>query len=189
MTASAARRATYQDVLNAPPNTVAQVIFGTLHTQPRPANPHTVTSSTLLGELHAPFRVGNGGPGGWLLVQEPELHLGSEPDIVVPDIAGWHREQLAGLPRQRAWTGVAPDWLCEVLSPSTQALDRTDKMQIYLRERVRHVWLIDPLAMTLEVYRHGGDVWHLLAVHRDQASVRAEPFESLELHLDRLWDL
>src|SRR5688500_4763702 len=189
MPAPAVRRATYQDVLDAPEHMIAEVIHGTLHTQPRPASPHAVTSSTLLGELHRPFRVGDGGPGGWLLVHEPELHLGSGPDILVPDVAGWRRPQLAGLPRERAWTGVPPDWICEVLSPSTVAIDRNEKMQIYQREQVRHAWLIDPIALTLEVYRNGGDVWHPLAVHRGAESVRAEPFESFELHLARLWDL
>jgi len=119
---------------------------------------------------------------------EPELHLGAEPDIVVPDLAGWRRERLADLPEDARWTSIAPNWLCEVLSPSTEASDRAEKMEIYLRERVGHVWLIDPIVRTLEVYRHGGDLWQRLAVYRDDATVRAEPFEAFELPLGLLWE-
>lgn len=188
MTASAARRATYEDVLSAPPNMVAQVIFGTLHTQPRPAFAHANATSGLGAMLWSRFRSGKDGPGGWVIYDEPELHLGAEPDILVPDLAGWHRERLQDLSPSAAWTSIVPDWVCEVLSPSTQAIDRTDKMKIYLREEVRHVWLIDPIARLLEVYRHGGDLWHRIAVHRDDATVQAEPFEAAELPLSWLWE-
>lgn len=188
MPAPAVRRATYEDVLSAPANAIAEVVYGTLHTQPRPALPHTSASSHLGSIITGPFRFGTGGPGGWILLDEPELHLGSEPDILVPDIAGWHRERLAGLPRERPWTAVAPDWVCEVLSPSTQAIDRGPKMEIYLREQVRHVWLVDPLALTLELYRHGGTLWHRVAAHVGDVTVRAEPFDAIELPLQWLWE-
>lgn len=188
MNAPARRRATYEDVLRAPPSMVAEVVFGVLHTHPRPSLRHANASSHLGVLLGGPFRFGRGGPGGWVIYDEPELHLGDEPDIVVPDIAGWRRERLADLAEDAAWTSIAPDWICEVLSPSTQALDRAEKMEIYLRERVAHVWLIDPIARTLEVYRQGDGVWQRLAVHRDDASVRAEPFEAIELPLQLLWE-
>lgn len=188
MTAPARRRATYEDVLQASPHLVAEVLFGVLHTHARPAIRHANASSHLGGLLFGPFRVGRGGPGGWVIYDEPELHLGSEPDIVVPDLAGWHRERLAELPVDAAWISIAPDWVCEVLSPSTQAIDRAEKMDIYLRERVAHVWLVDPIARTLEVYRHGDGLWHRVVVHRDDASVRVEPFEAMELQLGLLWE-
>ncbi len=188
MTAPALRRATYEDVLRAPANMIAEVLFGTLYTQSRPAIPHAGTSSQLGELLGRPFRRGQGGPGGWVFYDEPELHLGNEPDIIVPDIAGWHRDRLAGLPRERPWTAVAPDWVCEVLSPSTQSIDRGVKMDIYLREQVRHVWLIDPIHLILEVYRHGGDIWHRIATHTGNATVRAEPFDAIELPLQWLWE-
>lgn len=188
MPAPAVRRATYEDVLNAPPNMIAQVIFGALHTHPRPAAPHTNVSSNLGVVLGSRFRFGQGGPGGWVIHDEPELHLGPEPDILVPDLAGWHRERLAGLPRERPWTGVAPNWVCEVLSPSTQRIDRASKMEIYLREQVSRVWLIDPLALTLEVYRHAGPVWERSAIFEGDATVRAEPFEAAEIELRWLWE-
>src|SRR5690606_31336136 len=188
MTAPALRRATYEDVLQAPPHVVAEVIHGVLHTHPRPALRHANASSSLGGLLFGPFRLGRGGPGGWVIYDEPELHLGGEPDILGPDLAGWHRERLADLPDDAAWTSIVPDWICEVLSPSTQALDRSEKMDIYLRERVGHVWLIDPAVRMLEVYRHGDSVWQRLAVYRDDASVRAEPFDAVELALGLLWE-
>ena len=188
MTAPSRRRATYEDVLRAPSNVVAEVLFGTLYTHPRPSLRHANASSHLGGLLCGPFRFGQGGPGGWVIYDEPELHLGAEPDIVVPDLAGWHRERLADLPEDARWTSIAPDWLCEVLSPSTEASDRAEKMEIYLRERVGHVWLIDPVLRTLELYRHGGEVWQRLAVYRDDATVRAEPFEAFELPLGLLWE-
>ncbi|HEY0136610.1 MAG TPA: Uma2 family endonuclease [Nannocystis sp.] len=188
MPAPAVRRATYQDVLDAPPNTIAEVIFGTLHTQPRPAFAHGDVTSNLGAIVVTRFGFGDGGPGGLIIRDEPELHLGAEPDILVPDLAGWHRERLRALPENAPWTNIAPDWVCEVLSPSTQALERNEKMAIYLRERVTHVWLIDPLARILEVYRHDGPHWARIATHQAGETVRAEPFDATEIQLRRLWE-
>ena len=188
MPAPAVRRATYQDVLDAPPNMIAEVIFGTLHTQPRPAFPHVIVSSNLGALLTSRFRFGEGGPGGWTIVDEPELHLGTEPDILVPDLAGWRRGRLDDLRENAPWTDIAPDWVCEVLSPSTYATDRVEKMAIYLREQIPHVWLIDPVAQILEIYRHNGSNWLRTAIHHGGAVVRAEPFESVELQLSWLWE-
>ncbi len=150
--AIAARRATYADVLATPAHLIAEVIDGELYAQPRPSTRHA-QAATVLGEvLGPPFRRGRGGPGGWLFLYEPELHLGPEPDIVVPDLAGWRRERMPALP-DAAYLTLPPDWLCEVISPSTQAHDRTRKLPLYRRETVPHLWLVDPLAETLEVYR------------------------------------
>ena len=181
---TAVRRATYQDVLAAPSNVVAEVIDGVLHTNPRPATPHAAATSALGEELGPPFKRGRGGPGGWLIVDEPELHLAE--DIVVPDLAGWRRERLAKLP-DAAFVTVAPDWVCEALSERTRKVDRTDKMRIWAREAVSHVWLIDPIARTLEVLRREGAQWLLLGTHRDDERVRAEPFDAIELDLSLLW--
>ncbi|MCB9569821.1 MAG: Uma2 family endonuclease [Myxococcales bacterium] len=189
VTAEAPRRATYEDVLRAPPGHVAQVIFGVLHTHPRPAFAHASATSSLGILLGARFRFGDDGPGGWIILDEPELHLGPEPDIVVPDLAGWRRDRGQLPERSAAWSAVAPDWICEVLSPSTQAIDRADKMEVYHREEIRHVWLVDPNARTLEVYRHGGEAWIRVAVHAGDVLVRVEPFEAMELPLGRLWEL
>jgi Uma2 family endonuclease len=180
----AARRATYEDVLTAPAHKIAEIVDGALHLSPRPAMPHAEATSALGGELKGPFQRGRGGPGGWLIVDEPELHLGA--DVVVPDLAGWRRERLPRLPNA-PYVTLAPDWICEVLSPSTSRLDRAEKLPIYARERVRHAWLVDPLARTLEVLRLDGERWVILATHAGDARIRAEPFEALELELGLLW--
>lgn len=185
----ARRRATYQDVLDAPPNMVAEVIFGELHLFPRPRMRHAVAASTLGSELLTLFASAKRGPGGWVILDEPEVHLGSEPDIIVPDIAGWRRERMPRIPREAAFTTLAPDWVCEVLSPSTQALDRADKMEVYRREAVRHVWHIEPAGQTLEVFRFDETSQRYLqaAVWRGGVAVRAEPFDAVELDLAPLW--
>lgn len=180
----ARKRATYEDVLGAPRHKVAEIIDGDLRLSPRPSLPHSAASSALGEELGPPFKRGKGGPGGWLLLDEPELHLGS--DILVPDIAGWRRERLPSVPAEPYLT-LAPDWVCEFLSPSTARLDRAEKLPIYAREGVGHVWLIDPAARLLEVYRLDGEHWLLLGTHSDSAKVRAEPFEVFELDLAVLW--
>lgn len=183
---SAYRRATYADVLAAPAHVVAEVIGGELYTQPRPATPQALAASALGEELGPPFRRGHGGPGGWVFLDEPELHLGPEPDIVVPDLAGWRRERMPELP-EAPYLTLAPDWLCEVVSSSTQALDRTRKLPLYCREQVSHVWLVDPLARTLEVYRLDGESYRLIASHGGDVAIHAEPFEAVALELGALW--
>lgn len=187
MTAPAVRRATYEDVLNAPEHMIAEVIFGVLHTQPRPAVPHSRVSSRLGVALGRPFDFDDEGPDGWLFLDEPELHLGSEPDILVPDLAGWRGARAESVPDDGPWIALAPDWVCEVLSPRTHVRDRGSKMEIYLREGVGHVWLLDPVAQTLEIYRHGGAHWLRTAMYSGEASVRAEPFDAIELELGRVW--
>ena len=177
--------ATYADLEALPADRVGELIDGTLYSSPRPAAPHAAVSSRLGGELYQPFERGSGGPGGWILLDEPELHF--DGDVLVPDLAGWRLERMPRVPRVAAIT-LAPDWVCEVLSPSTRALDRTAKLPLYARERVRHVWLMDPDACTLEVFRLDGAHYVLRAVHSGPAVVRAEPFEALELKLAILWD-
>jgi Uma2 family endonuclease len=182
---AAKRRATYEDVLAAPEHVVAEVVRGVLHTQPRPATPHTRAATRLGVELGGPFDRGRGGPGGWVILDEPELHLGE--DIVVPDIGGWRRSRMPRLPMEAAFFTLAPDWVCEVLSPSTQAFDRGDKLDVYARESVAHVWLVDPLAKMLEVLRLEHEKWLRVATWTGDSVVRAEPFDAVELELATLW--
>jgi Uma2 family endonuclease len=184
MSKPAKRFATYEDVLAAPRHLVAEIVDGELRLQPRPALPQAAAASALGEELGPPFKRGRGGPGGWLLLFEPELHFGA--DILVPDLAGWRRERLPHV-GDEAFLTLAPDWVCEVLSASTARHDRADKLRIYARQGVPHAWLVDPLARTLEVLRREGDRWLLLDVHKDDARVRAEPFDAIELDLAILW--
>ncbi len=169
-----------------PEHLVAEIIDGELITSPRPAPPHARASSRLTMKLGGPFDLGENGPGGWVILDEPELHLGYGPDILVPDLAGWRRERMPRIPEGVGIT-VPPDWVCEVLSPSTTRIDRIRKMPIYARERVRHVWLVDPIAHTLEVFRLEEERWIVAAVHGGDEVVRAEPFDALALALAVLW--
>lgn len=178
------RPATYQDVLDAPPQMVAQVIAGELHVQPRPAFPHARAASGLSGDLIGPFDRGRNGPGGWWIIFEPELHLGD--DILVPDIAGWRRARVPQCP-DGAYTEIAPDWICEVLSPSIMGVDRIKKMPIYAREGVAHLWLVDPAARTLEAYALDDGRWTVLAAHGDDEKAAIPPFDAIELDLAGLW--
>ena len=162
--ALARRRATYQDVLDAPPHQVAEIVDGTLHTHPRPAMPHARASSMLGVELGGPFDRGRGGPGGWWIIDEPELHLGE--DILVPDLAGWRRERMPEYP-DTAYVTLAPDWVCEVLSPSTRRLDLQGKRPIYAREEVQHLWLVEPTDRTLEAFELREGEWVLIATAKD----------------------
>jgi Uma2 family endonuclease len=178
------RPATYADIEALPPNMVGEIIFGALHTHPRPAPRHGVAAGELQLELGNPFGRGRGGPGGWIFMPEPELHLG--PHVVVPDIAGWKRERLTPFP-ETAFIETPPDWLAEVLSPSTQAVDRTDKLAVYAEFGVGHCWYVDPIAKTLEVLALTGGRWLLAATFKDADSVTAPPFEAHTFPLDVLW--
>ncbi|WP_437994812.1 Uma2 family endonuclease [Sorangium sp. So ce185] len=179
--------ATFQAV---PEEMVAEILDGELHTFPRPARPHTRTASRLNVRLGGPFDLDPGGPGGWVILVEPELHLGPRPDKVVPDLAGWRRERMPdalGPEDAPAHYDLAPDWICEVISPRTERVDRGKKMRIYRREGVRHAWLINPVAQTLEVYRLDDGRWSLLDTYEGDEAVRAEPFDAIELPLADLW--
>ncbi len=180
----ARRKATYQDVLDAPEHLVAEVLAGDLYTHPRPAGPHTETASVLGMDLGGAFHRGRGGPGGWIILDEPELHLG--PDILVPDLGGWQRERLPAVPHT-AYIELAPDWACEVLSASTALLDRRLKLPIYAREKVPHVWLVNPTARSVEVFRLDGASYRLIVTHGEDEVVRLEPFDAIELELGALW--
>lgn len=184
------RRATYDDILALPEHVVGEIISGELIVSPRPASPHARASSLVGRDLGDPFDRPPGGdaPGGWWLIDEPELHLGN--DIVVPDLAGWRRERMPKIPNVTAFE-LSPDWVCEIVSPSTVRIDRTSKMAIYARAQVPHLWLIDPIARTLESYRLDLDLdhehWIVAATHAGEEKIRVAPFQAVELDLSRWW--
>ncbi len=186
MSEPAKKRATYEDLLAVPDHKVAELLNGELVISPRPASLHARAESTLGIELSGPFDLGRNGPGGWIILDEPELHF--REDVLVPDVAGWLRTRMPELLDTPAFE-LAPDWLCEVLSSSTEARDRADKLPIYAREHVTHVWFVDPHARTLEVLRLDGATFRVIATWRDEAKLRAEPFEAIELELAVLWRL
>lgn len=184
MLKSKSRPATFADIEALPPHVVGEILFGTLHTHPRPSPRHAKAATELQIELGSPFGRGRGGPGGWVFLIEPELHLG--PHTVVPDIAGWRSENLPSLP-DTAFIETAPDWVCEVLSPSTQAVDRTDKLAIYAAFGVGHAWYVDPIARTLEVLELRDGKWLIAATFKDADAVAAPPFAVHTFRLDVLW--
>ena len=183
-TAPPRKPAAYADLLALPPHLTGQIVDGELHVSPRPANLHASASSTLGMDIGSAYQRGRGGPGGWWIVFEPEIHLGT--DIVVPDLAGWRKERLPAIPPEAFFT-MAPDWVCEVLSPSTASFDRVKKMRVFAREGVGQAWLVDPLARTLEVYEQGGGRWVLVSAHEGTETVRVPPFGELDLVLPDLW--
>ena len=186
------QRATLADVLAYPEGTNVELIDGDLRVMPRPAPKHTMASSALGVELGGPFQRGRGGPGGWWILDEPELHfphptIADEPEVLIPDLAGWRRERMPKLPKTAYFT-LAPDWICEVLSPSTEDDDRDDKMPIDAREGVRHAWLVDPIKRTLELYTlNRRRQWSEPKVYEGDARVRLPPFDAIELDLAALW--
>ncbi len=180
---SARPRTVYEEFLAVPPHLVAEIIHGTLRTQPRPATPHARASSRLGAKLD-PFDRSSGGPGGWIILDEPELHLGA--DVVVPDIAGWRRERMPEMP-DAPFFELSPDWVCEVLSKGTEATDRAEKMPIYAEWGVGYAWLLSPLSQTLEAYALESGAWRLVGTWRDGARPRVAPFDAIELELAALW--
>lgn len=178
------RAATYADVLAAPPHMVAELIDGALHVQPRPASPHAFAAIALSDEISGPFRKGRGGPGGWWILGEPEVHFGEQ--ILVPDLAGWRRDRMPVFPREAFFT-VAPDWACEILSPSTRRLDLGRKREVYAEHGVSHLWMVDPDARTLEVFTLTPDGWLLVATLDGDAPVAQPPFDAVTFPLGALW--
>jgi Uma2 family endonuclease len=184
LTTPARRPATYQDVIDAPADKIAEIVRGALYLHPRPLPRHAVAMMYLGAHVSIPFGMGRGGPGGWWILVEPELHLGE--DVLVPDLVGWRRERLPAMPDTVGIT-VVPDWVCEVLSPSTRRFDLNEKRASYAGHGVRYLWLVGPRARTLEACRLVDGAWTVLATLRDGAEVRLPPFEAITFPLSTLW--
>lgn len=184
----AKRRATYQDVLDAPENMIAEVLDGELHVMPRPGRRHTRSASGLGAVLYMSFDAGQQGPGGWTILDEPELHLGSEPDVLVPDLGGWRDGRVFEKEDEDPpFITVIPDWVCEILSPSTVRIDRLKKMRIYAREQIPHVWLVDPRERLVEVYRFAAPTYTLVGTYGGDEALTAEPFDAITIPPEILW--
>lgn len=184
MTNAARHIAGLEDLESVPDAMIGELLAGELLVSPRPSPRHGYAQHGLDNEVTGPFQKGRGGPGGWLFLCEPELHLGG--DALVPDLAGWRRERLPFLSDESS-ISVAPDWVCEVLSPRTEARDRGAKAKAYAREGVRHYWLCNPLLRTLEIWRLQGELWVVVDVFEGDRPVRAEPFEAAPITLGELW--
>jgi len=180
------RPSLYEQLEALPEGLTGEILNGQLYTQPRPSGPHGYTGSVLGMRLGPPFQFGENGPGGWWIIDEPELHFIRNTEVDVPDLAGWRRSRLPRIPKDHRYK-VVPDWVCEVLSPSTESKDRQVKMPIYARFGVASAWLIDPQAHTLEAYALEGAAWREMGRFAGGARVSLPPFEAVTITLDDLW--
>ena len=176
----------YQQLETLPPNMTGEIINGRLYAQPRPASPHALAASGLEIDLGGFYHRGRGGPGGWWILVEPEVHFIRDAEVLVPDIAGWRRERMPRLPRDHRFE-IAPDWVCEILSPSTAKTDRVIKMPVYAHYGVAYLWLVDPLAHTLEAFALRDGQWTVIGLFQDRDVVSVEPFHEMALELTGLW--
>ncbi len=182
----AKRNATYEDLAAVPEHLTAEIIFGALYTHPKPAPRHATAQNALGHELTGPFQKGRGGPGGWIFMTEPELHLG--PHVVAPDIVGWRRERMPHMP-EKAYIETPPDWVCEISSPSTESVDRGPKRRIYATYGVGHLWLLNPTVKYLEVYALREGQWMHVETYQDGEQVKAPPFDAVPFAIADLWPL
>ncbi len=180
------RPASYEDILRLPEHVVGEIVDGELIVSPRPAPRHARASSSLGVWIGGPFNHGRGGPGGWIILDEPELHF--DPQVLVPDLAGWRRERMPALP-STAWFTLAPDWACEVLSPATAILDRTRKQDIYRQNGVPWLWFVDPSARTIEVLSRAEHGWMVAGTFGGIGEARIPPFDAVAIDIGTLWDI
>lgn len=176
----------YAELCNLPEHLTGEILNGVLYSQPRPSGPHALAASGLLMDVGGPFHRGRSGPGGWWIIDEPEIHFVRDAEVCVPDIAGWRRERMPTIPLGHRFE-VVPDWVCEILSPGTARKDRVVKMPIYARHGVPYLWLVDPLERTLEVYDLHEGLWRVIGLYQGDDTVQAAPFEVLPLPLANLW--
>ena len=187
MSSAAPRLATYEDLLSLAEDVRAQILNGQIVTSPAPLPRHSKAQGSIRRFIGAPFDDddGHGGPGGWWIFLEVDVRL-TLHNVVRPDLAGWRRERLPS-PGDVRPIEVVPDWICEVISPSTASLDRVTKRELYARHGVKHYWLVDPEARTLEALELQGERWVELGAWDDTASARIAPFAELELPIGRLF--
>ena len=184
MNEPARKRASYEDLYAIPENMVGEIIDGELIATPRPSRKHGYTASIVGSEIGPPYNMGRGGPGGWIIIGEPEIALGD--NILVPDLAGWKKERFPAT-EDHNWISVCPDWICEIVSPGSIRIDRVIKMGLYSQHRVPHFWVIDPTNKTLEVLGNEAGRWVILGTYAEDDKVRAEPFPAIEIDLRSLW--
>ncbi|MGH6636553.1 MAG: Uma2 family endonuclease [Gammaproteobacteria bacterium] len=176
----------YEQLLALPENLTGEILNGELYTQPRSSGRHGIAERGLNIDIGGPFDFGRGGPGGWWIVPQPEVHFVRDTEVAVPDLAGWRRERMPAIPDDHRFE-VVPDWVCEILSPATAKKDRILKLPLYARHGVAHAWLVDPLARTLEAFELRGGAWLLIATLKDDDAVSVPPFDAVSFSLADLW--
>ncbi len=180
----AEKKASYEDLYSIPENMTGEIIDGELIVTPKPSPRHSNASAWLTATLVPPYRKGTSGPGGWTILPEVEIMLGQH--LLVPDISGWRNERFPGFPKEN-WISVSPDWVCKILSPGTARLDKVRKMPIYAEYEIPHLWLLDPIAKTLEVFELQSGKWAFQKAYAENDKVRAEPFHEIEFDLGDFW--
>jgi Uma2 family endonuclease len=176
----------YEELCRLPEGVTGELLNGQLHAQPRPSGKHGLAERALNVDVGGPFDLGRGGPGGWWIIPERGVHFVRDSEVAVPDLAGWRRERMPTVPSDHRFE-VVPDWICEILSPSTQRRDCTVKLPLYARYGVAFAWLVDPDAHTLEAYELRDGLWMLIATLQESDPVRVRPFDAIEFDLADLW--
>jgi Uma2 family endonuclease len=180
------RPATLADLDALPTTWRGEIIDGELHAFPRPSFTHANFEGSVLENLRSPFQRGRGGPGGWWIITEPGIQLARSPEFS-PDLGGWRKTRMPHPPRTGPVT-VVPDWICEVLSPSTRNHDLVKKRRFYAEIGVAFLWYIDPPARALTVSKLQDGRWVELGVHGPDEKIRAEPFDAIEIDLAVWWE-
>jgi Uma2 family endonuclease len=182
----ALRPTLYEQLEALPEGLTGEILNGQVHTQPRPSGPHARVASRFARTIGRSYDDGIDGPGGWWIFVKPEVHFRRDVEVAVPDLAGWRRERMPHPPRDQRFE-VVPDWVCEILSPSTASKDRQVKMPLYASYAVAFVWLVDPQARTLEAYELLDGDWQKFGRFTDADQVAVPPFEAVMIDLDGLW--
>ncbi|MBI4817343.1 MAG: Uma2 family endonuclease [Deltaproteobacteria bacterium] len=181
-------RRSFREIISAlPPHLRGEVINGRLTVMPCPAPRHANAAGALHDQLGPAFQRARGGPGGWWILAQPELTLG-DPDFepIDPDVAGWRVQTMPHLPEAAA-VSIVPDWVCEILSPSTEVYDRAEKLPYYARAGIKHAWIVDPEGLVLEAFENDAGIFRPIGSWRDDALARVPPFEAIDLELSWLW--
>ena len=177
------RPATREDLESLPDDVIGEIIDGTLYTSPRPRSLHTRVMSEVHSVVHSAYDAARSGPGGWWIQVEPGIVLPGAPELV-PDVAGWRRPSLPTLPDLM---DRVPNWVCEILSPSTRWLDLKKKRPYYASIGVEYMWLIDPATQTLTISKNTNGQWTELGSYVADEKIRAEPFDGIEIDLSSWW--
>jgi Uma2 family endonuclease len=180
------RLPTLADLDALPPGIVGEIIEGVLYTMTKPRMPHQLIGLEIGSDLLGPFAKGRGGPGGWWIVANPGIERPDNTLEISPDVGGWCRERMPKAPHKRA-IRVVPDWVCEILSPTTRHHDLVDKMPYYAKIGVPYAWLVDLEARTVIVHRLEAGRWVTLGYYSDETDARIEPFEAVPLNVAGWW--
>jgi Uma2 family endonuclease len=185
MTKPSPRVPTLADLDALPAGIVGEIIEGVLYTMTKPRAPHQRTTRTIGGRVGDPFDHGRGGPGGWWILTDPGIELPNTPEIA-PDVAGWRRERMPTLPVNES-IRVVPEWVCEILSPTTRRHDMLRKQPYYAKVGVPFLWLVDLDARVLTTYLLEGNAWRVSGTYSDETEARIEPFDAVPLNVADWW--